>query len=180
MPRNILHIDSSARLQDSVSRTLSARVVAHFSTGNVTRRDLSVGPAFIDEAFTVATFTPPENRTSDQAAALDLSDTLVAELQAADVIVIGMPIYNFFLPAALKAWIDQVARAGVTFAYGEDGPHGMLSGKRAIIAVASGGTSIAGPGDHATPYLRHMLAFLGITDVTFVDADSVEELLAAA
>lgn len=180
MPRNILHIDASARMQDSVSRALSARIVAHFAPERLKRRDLADGPAFIDESFALATFTPPEDRTAEQSAALALSDALVGEVQAADTIVIGTPIYNFFAPAALKAWIDQVARAGVTFAYGDNGPEGKLTGKRAIIAVASGGTKIGGPGDHATPYLRHMLGFLGITDVTFVDTDSIDDLLAAA
>ncbi len=86
-------------------------------------------------------------------------------MQAADTLVIGLPIYNFGVPAALKAWVDQVARAGVTFRYTETGPKGLLTGKRAIIAVASGGTEAGSDVDFATGYIRHVLGFIGITDV---------------
>jgi hypothetical protein len=95
----------------------------------------------------------------------------VAELKAADTLVIGLPIYNFGVPAALKAWVDQVARAGVTFKYSEYGPKGLLEGKRAIVAVASGGTEAGSDIDFATGYIRHVLGFIGITDVEFVTAD---------
>ena len=104
---------------------------------------------------------------------LALSNALVAELQAADVIVIGAPVYNFGVPAAFKAWIDQVARAGLTFKYTEYGPKGLLEGKRAIVAVASGGTEVGSDIDFATGYIRHVLGFIGIEDVVFVAADKL-------
>ena len=100
----------------------------------------------------------------------------MAELQAADTIVIGTPIYNFTSPASLKAWMDLVARPRVTFHYTENGPEGLLSGKKAIIAVASGGVPIGSDMDFLTPHLRHFLGFIGITDVEFVTAkDLVQE-----
>jgi FMN-dependent NADH-azoreductase len=116
---------------------------------------------------------PAEARDAGARATLDLSDRLIAELKAADTIVIGMPIYNFGMPASLKAWIDLVARSGVTFRYGEDGPVGLLEGKRAVVAVASGGTRVGSDIDFATGHLRHVLGFMGITDVELVAADAL-------
>jgi FMN-dependent NADH-azoreductase len=130
MTTTVLHIDASARFADSVSRVASAARVAELGADTVIRRDLAKGLPYLDEVFTTATFTPPENRTDAQNEALAISDTLVAELQAADTIVIGAAMYNFSIPAVLKAWIDQIARAGVTFAYTETGPKGLLEGKK--------------------------------------------------
>lgn len=122
--------------------------------------------------------------TPAQRAALSVSDTLIKELQSADTIVIGVPIYNFSIPASLKAWIDQVARAGVTFKYTETGPEGLLTGKRAVLVVSSGGVAVGSDYDFATGYMRHVLGFIGITDVDIVAADGnnarAEEVLAAA
>lgn len=172
MTRNILRIDSSARLAGSVSRDLSTQVIARMGDIEVTRRDLGIAPVpQIDEDWVTANFTPAADRTGAQKATLALSDELVAELQDADTVVIGLPIYNFGVPASLKAWIDQVARAGVTFRYTEEGPQGLLEGKRAIVVVASGGTEAGSQIDFATGYIRHILAFIGITDVDFVTAD---------
>jgi FMN-dependent NADH-azoreductase len=172
MPRSLLRIDASARRDGSVSRDLADSIIARFGDeATVTTRDLAAGLPLIDEAWIGANFTPAENRTDAQRATLALSDQLVAELQAADTLVIGLPIYNFGIPAALKAWIDLVARAGVTFRYTEAGPQGLLTGKRAIVAVASGGTQAGSDVDFATGYIRHVLGFIGITDVTFVTAD---------
>ena len=136
----------------------------------------------IDETWVTANFTAPEDRSVAQTEALTLSDTLVAELQAADSLVIGLPVYNFSVPAALKAWIDLIARAGVTFHYTANGPEGLLTGKRAIIALASGGTEFGSDIDFASGYLRHMLGFVGITDITFIRADRAgnEGILEAA
>jgi FMN-dependent NADH-azoreductase len=119
------------------------------------------------------TFTPADARSDAQNEALSFSDTLVAEVIAADTIVIGTPIYNFGAPAVLKAWIDQIARAGVTFQYTENGPEGLLEGKKVIIAVASGGTQIGSDYDFASPYLKFALGFLGITDVTVLSKDDI-------
>lgn len=167
---HILRIDASARRKGSVSRDLTTQIIDRFDA-SVTTRDLATGMPLIDETWIGANFTPADDRTAEQTQTLALSDTLVAEMQAADTLVIGLPIYNFGVPAALKAWIDQVARAGVTFRYTADGPKGLLEGKRAIIAIASGGTEAGSEIDFATGYIRHVLGFIGITDVTFVTAD---------
>lgn len=180
MTHTVLHIDASARFASSASRTASAQIVTGLNADTVVRRDLAQGLPFLDEAFTIATFTPTDDRTDAQNAALAISDTLVAELQAADTIVIGAPIYNFSIPAVLKAWIDQIARVGVTFAYTETGPKGLLKGKKVIITLASGGTPIGSEIDFASPYLRFALGFVGITDVTIQDKDgNTIEALAA-
>lgn len=172
MTQTILHIDSSARTQGSVTRDLSQDIVSRFG-GEVIRRDLKEPLPQITEAWVGANFTKPEDRDSVQQDTLGLSDTLVAELQSADVVVIGAPIYNFSIPAALKAWIDLVCRAGVTFQYTEYGPKGLLTGKKAIIAVASGGTATGSEIDFATGYLRHVLGFIGISDVEIIAADQM-------
>lgn len=171
MPHSILRLDASARRDGSVTRDLTGRVLARFPQADVTTRDLADGLPLIDASWVAANFTPEADRNAAQRAALALSDTLIAEVRAADTLVIGLPIYNFGVPATLKAWIDLIARAGVTFRYTEAGPEGLLTGKRAIVAVASGGTETGSPLDFATGYLRHILGFVGITDVSFVSAD---------
>jgi FMN-dependent NADH-azoreductase len=103
-----------------------------------------------------------------------LSDTLIAELRAADVVVIGAPMYNFSIPTSLRAWLDHVLRAGETFRYSEAGPEGLLKGKRVIVIEARGGFYSEGPAqaiDFQEPYLRHLLGFVGLTDVAFVRAE---------
>ena len=167
----ILRIDTSARSSGSVSRDLTDRVIARFPDATVTTRDLAPGLPLIDETWVGANFTPAADRTPDQRAVLALSDELIAEVEAADTLVIGLPIYNFGVPTTLKAWVDQVARAGVTFRYTENGPEGLLQGKRAIVIVASGGTRAGSEIDFATGYIRHVLGFVGITEVEFVTAD---------
>jgi FMN-dependent NADH-azoreductase len=175
MTNNILRVDASARTEGSVSRDLTDRIISRFEAAgpvHVVRRDLAETPLpHVDAAWIGANFTPATERTAEQSHKLDLSDTLIAEIKAADVLLIGLPIYNFGVPASLKAWIDLVARVGVTFAYSETGPKGLLEGKRAIISVASGGTEVGSDYDFATGYLRHVLGFIGITDVIFVNAD---------
>lgn len=187
--RHILRIDASMRRDASVTRqladALTGRLIANQPTTTLTRRDLADNPPpFIDESWIGANFTPADARTDDQRAALARSDALIAEIQAADTLVIATPIYNFGVPAALKAWIDLIARAGVTFKYTETGPVGLLENKRAIIVIASGGTQSGSAIDFATPYLRHVLGFIGITDVEIVAADQLgqgaDEKLAAA
>ena len=174
MTLNILRVDASARKSGSVSRDLTDKIVARYEGAgpvDVVTRDLTDALPFLDEGWIGANFTDDADRTAEQKEALGLSDTLVSELEAADVVLIGLPIYNFGVPAALKAWIDLVARRGVTFTYGENGPVGLLEGKRAIISVASGGTEVGSEIDFATGYIRHVLKFIGITDVIFVSAD---------
>lgn len=172
MKQNLLQIDTSARLSGSSTRALTHTIVEKLG-GIVTQRDLSQALPQIDETWVNANFTPAETRTEAQVQALALSDLLIEEIKSADVLVIGVPIYNFGIPAALKAWIDQIARAGVTFRYTEDGPVGLLEGKRAILAVASGGTPVGSDIDFATGYMRHVLGFIGITDVQIVSADQM-------
>ncbi|MGA9254773.1 MAG: NAD(P)H-dependent oxidoreductase [Roseobacter sp.] len=172
MSHTVLHIDASARLAGSTSRDLSARIANKMGT-NIIRRDLTDGIPQIDETWVNANFTPADSRSEAQSAALELSDTLIEEIKAADLLVIGVPIYNFGVPASLKAWVDQIARAGVTFKYTENGPVGLLEGKRAIIAIASGGTPVGSDIDFASGYMRHIMGFIGITDVQIVSADQM-------
>jgi len=171
MSTNVLRIDASARREGSVSRDLVDQIIDRVGATDVTTRDLADGVPLITEDWVSANFTPAEQRSAEQREVLAVSDTLIAEVQAADALVIGLPIYNFGVPAAFKAWIDQVARAGVTFRYTENGPVGLLEGKRAIVAVASGGTEAGSEIDFATGFVRHVLGFIGITDVEFVAAD---------
>jgi len=172
----VLRVDSSARSEGSISRWVADELIERLRESEgaveVRVRDLAVAaPSFVDAAWVDANFTPTEQRTQEQKAALAESDALVGELKAADVLVIGVPIYNFGIPAKLKAWIDMVARARLTFRYTENGPVGLLKGKRAYLAVASGGTAVGSELDFATGYLRHVLGFLGIDDVQIVAAD---------
>lgn len=177
-PLNVLEVQASARGEGSISRDLTADLIAALEARhgdlNVTRRDLAKGLPFIDEAWVAANFTPDEDRTSTHRQILSRSDDLVAELQAADVIVIGAPMYNFSVPAVLKAWIDMIARARLTFEYTENGPRGLLEGKKAYVVVPSGGVPVGSPADFATPYLRHALKFVGITDVEFIGAQGAD------
>ena len=170
----ILEVSASGRRADSVSRKLSNDIIealeAREGAVEVVRRDLSQGIPLVDERWIQANFTPEEERTRDQRAALSESDALVEELQAADVIVIGSPIYNFGVPAALKAWVDMIARARKTFRYTSNGPEGLLKGKKAYVVIASGGVPVDSPVDFATPYLRQALKFVGITDVDVIAA----------
>ncbi|MEO0820857.1 MAG: NAD(P)H-dependent oxidoreductase [Pseudomonadota bacterium] len=170
--RSILRIDASMRQSGSVTRGLTDRVIARLEAAeggaSVAVRDLAEPLPFVTERWIGANFADPEARTGEQRDALALSDSLIAELKAADTLVIGLPIYNFGVPAAFKAWFDLVARARVTFRYTETGPVGLLEGKRAIVIVASGGTEVDGPIDFATAWLRHALGFIGIRDVEIV------------
>jgi len=174
MSTHILRIDASARRKGSITRDLNERIIDRYSAAGpteVTTRDLANPLPLLSEDWIGANFTDPAERTEEQKQTLSLSDQLVAELKAADVILIGLPIYNFGVPGSLKAWIDLVARARETFRYSETGPVGLLEGKRAIVTVASGGTEFGSPIDFATGYLKHVLGFIGITDVVFVQAD---------
>lgn len=174
---NVIEISASGRKDGSVTRQLSADLIGALESRHgsidLTRRDLSTGVPFVDGAWIEANFTPVESRTTVHRDTLSYSDQLVAELQAADAVVIGAPVYNFSIPAALKAWIDMIARVGLTFRYTENGPEGLLQSKKAYLVVATGGVQIGSPVDFATPYLRHALAFIGITDVEVIAADKL-------
>ena len=170
----ILRIDSSTNTETSVTRGLTDRIIATLHDDNVTVRDLAIEALpQITHTWAVARTVSEDDRTDDQKAALQLSDTLIAEIMAADTLIIGAPVYNFSVPASLKAWIDLIARVGVTFRYAENGPVGLVEGKRVIVALASGGTPMGSDIDFASGYLRHVLGFMCMTDVTFVSADAL-------
>ena len=174
---HILHIDSSMFGTDGTSSTLAAEFVdslrASDSAITVTRRDLgSEPPPHLDADTFNAFLTAPEKRNAHQQKLAQLADDLVAELRAADTLVLGVPMYNFQVPSALKAWFDHVARAGVTFRYTAEGPEGLLTGKRAYVFAARGGMYPADQ-DMQTPYIRQFLGFLGITDVTISHAEGL-------
>ena len=176
---NVLVVNSSPAGEASVSRALTARVVAGLKaqSPNLTILERDVAQNHIphlDGDALAGFFGEPSNPA--QVAAKARSEELVAELQNADVLVIGAPMHNFGLPSTLKAWFDHVLRAGLTFRYTESGPEGLLKGKRAIVVLARGGVFSQGPFqpfDSQEPHLRNLLGFIGITDVTFVRAEGL-------
>ena len=172
MTKTVLRIDSLARIQGSVTRSLTDQVLKQLAPEKTITRDIGrFAVPQINEAWVTARIKPEQERDPEEAELLEIPDMLVAELQEADTIVIGLPIYNFSAPAALKAWIDQIARVGITFRYTDDGPIGLLKGKRAIIVMASGGVPQDSRADLATPYPRYVLNFVGITNIEVVAAD---------
>lgn len=188
---NILHITSSVRSNGSLSTQLSGEFLAKWKAAHpadsVVERNLATQPVpHLTEEMMGAYFTPADQRNAQAAATIKTSDALVDELLAADVLVIGTPMYNFSITSTLKAWIDHVLRAGRTFKYGANGPEGLVTGKKAYVFIASGGAYSEGPAaayDFVSTYLRTVLGFIGITDVTFIRAEGVamgEEAVAAA
>ena len=182
MTYNILHIDSSPLGDNSVSRKFTAKAVeglkAKHPDAKVTVRDFGKDPLpHLSGTVIGAFFTPADNHTAMQAEAIKLSDQAVAELVAADAIVIGVPMWNFGIPSALKAWIDHIVRAGKTFRYGANGPEGLLApGKKVIVVLSSGGIYSSGPMasiEHQASYMKSALAFLGLKDVTLIRAEGV-------
>jgi FMN-dependent NADH-azoreductase len=176
---NILVINSSAAGRDSVSRVLVADAVSKLleasPASKITHRDLGENPPphLIAQTLNGVRGTAA---TETEFAARRLSDELVGELKAADTIVIGAPMYNFSVSTALRAWFDHVLRAGVTFSYADGTPKGLLGGKRVIVIESRGGLYSEGPAqavDFQEPYLKHLLGFMGITDVTFVRAEKI-------
>jgi FMN-dependent NADH-azoreductase len=177
--KNLLVINSSAAGADSVSRVLVAdavsKLMATAPDAQVTHRDLDASPV---PNLTSATLAGVRGvpKTAAEFAARKLSDELIAELRAADTIVIGAPMYNFSTSTLLRAWFDYVLRAGETFSYSSAGPKGLLEGKRVIVVEARGGLYSEGPAaaiDFQEPYLRHLLGFVGLTDVSFVHAEKL-------
>lgn len=176
MHQTILRLDASMRRDGSQSRLLADKLVAKLAAetrSTIVSRDLADGVSLVDEAFIDANSTDPQQRTDAQRAALKVSDQLVDELKSADVLVAAVPIYNFGVPAAFKAWIDMVARARETFRYTAQGPEGLLEGKKAYLIITSGGTRLGSEIDFVTPWLRHVMGFLGIHDVEFIDASGL-------
>jgi FMN-dependent NADH-azoreductase len=172
----VLVIESSARQQGSVSRQLTEQFIQQWHAAHpgdqVLVRDLALEPVpHLDSHLLGGWMTPVAQQTAAEQAALLRSNTLTDELLAADVLVLAAPMYNFAIPSTLKAWLDHVLRAGVTFKYTDTGPQGLLSGKRAFVLTARGGI-YAGTGlDHQEPYLRQALAFIGIREVSFIHAE---------
>ena len=174
---NLLQINTSARAAGQANRLaddfIHAWREAH-PADQITLRDLTSQPVpHLDERTLNAFFTSPEQRDADMQVAVRLSDELITEIQAADVIVIGVPMYNFGIPSTLKAYFDHIARAGITFRYTANGPEGLLKGKRAIILAARGGIYSGTPKDTQTAYLRDFLGFVGITEVEFIYAEGL-------
>lgn len=174
----LLHIAVSPRGGESISRQLAEAAVQHWKERDphpcVVERDLAKTPlTFVDLNWIQGAFSRPEHRTGDQKKALALSDELISELLEADVIIVSTPMYNFAVPAALKAWIDLVVRAGRTFRYtGAGTAEGLVKGTKALVIISSAGTYIEGTEsavlDHEIPYLRFIFAVMGIHDVRFV------------
>ena len=175
---NILQINSSARSTGSESTRMADSIGAKLQAGNpgatVVRRDLAATPhPVLDEPTLQALFTPADQRSAEQAARVALDDALIAQVQAADAIVIGSPMYNFGVTVQLKSWFDAIARAGVTFKYGPTGPVGLLTGKKVYVAVARGGLHKDGPNDVQLAHLKTFLGFVGLTDVQFFFAEGM-------
>ncbi|MGI4832445.1 MAG: FMN-dependent NADH-azoreductase [Janthinobacterium lividum] len=172
----ILEILSSPRGAASYSNQLANGLVEKLVAANpgstVKLHDLTNKPfPHLEEAHLQSFFTPAEGRSPEQQAAVRHSDEAIAELMAADTIVIGAPLYNFGIASTLKAWIDHIARAGITFQYTAAGPEGLVKGKKVYIALSSGGVYSEGPMtsyDFVAPYLKTFLGFIGMTDVTVV------------
>lgn len=177
---SVLVLNSSASGPDSVSRQLVQTTVDQLRTRNpslrVVERDLDADPVPHLNVETTAALRAGQTATAAQVKARAFSDALIAELKAADTVVIGAPMYNFGIPSTLKTWFDYVLRAGLTFKYSEAGPEGLVTGKRAIVVLSRGGLYSSGPAqpmDSQEPHLRTLLGFMGITDVTFVRAEKL-------
>jgi FMN-dependent NADH-azoreductase len=174
----VLVIESSARQQGSISRELTQQFIANWQAAHpadqIQVRDLAAEPVpHLDATLLGGWMTPSEQQSEAEKAALARSNQLTDELLAADVLVLAAPMYNFAIPSTLKAWLDHVLRAGVTFKYTETGPQGLLIGKRAFVLTARGGIYAGSGLDHQEPYLRQALAFIGIHDVQFIHAEGL-------
>ena len=175
---NVLIIESSARQQGSFSRQLTRQFISQWQAArpadHVTVRDLALNPVpHLDANLLGGWMKPEAQRSADEQASLKRSDELTDEVLGADVLVLAAPMYNFAIPSTLKAWLDHVLRAGVTFKYTETGPQGLLTGKKAYVLTARGGLYAGSTSDHQEPYLRQVLAFIGIHDVTFIHAEGL-------
>lgn len=174
----VLQINASARRDGANSTKVANSVVAGLQTkhahAQLTLRDLAVNPVTVlNEAALGALFTPAEQRSAEQSAVVAEYDALIAEVQAHDVIVLGVPMYNFGVTVQLKSWIDAIARAGVTFRYTATGPEGLLKDKTVYVALARGGLYRDTANDSQVPYLKSVLGFLGLTDVRFIYAEGL-------
>ncbi|MFT5421949.1 MAG: FMN-dependent NADH-azoreductase [Candidatus Endobugula sp.] len=173
MSKTILQLDSSARFTGSLSREVTqytAEQLVQSGTDTILHRDLAkTDLPLITEAHIGAYYTPKDERSDTQKQLLAISDELIAELRSADQFIIGAPMYNFSVTAALKAWIDLICRVGETFVYGNNGPEGLLAIERAFIIVSAGGTAIGSDADFSSPYLTQICHFIGIKNVHIID-----------
>lgn len=174
----ILQINSAARSQGAQSTLLADELTAKLQQSNpgakvVVRDLLADALPHLDESVLGAFFTPADQRSAEQNAIVAKSDALIAELRASDIVVIGAPLYNFGVSSQLKSYFDWIARAGVTFRYTENGPVGLIEGKKVYVVSARGGKYAGTPNDSQTPFLRSFLGFLGMTDVTFIFAEGL-------
>jgi FMN-dependent NADH-azoreductase len=174
----VLIIESSARQQDSVSRQLTQTFIQQWQAAHpgdsITVRDLVRNPVpHLDANLLGGWMKPAEQRSAAEQDSLQRSNELTEELLAADVLVMAAPMYNFAIPSTLKAWLDHVLRAGVTFKYTDTGPQGLLTGKRAYVLTARGGIYAGSTADHQEPYLRQVMGFIGIHDVEFIHAEGL-------
>lgn len=174
---NILQINSSARSNGAFSTQLAnelAEKLQQQHNATLVLRDLATNPhPVLDEATLGALMTPSEARTTEQAATVAKNDALIAEVQAADTLILAAPMYNFGITAQLKNWIDAIARAGVTFQYSANGPEGLLTGKKVYVILTRGGVHRGTSGDTIAAYMSTVLGFLGMSDVEFIYAEGL-------
>ena len=175
--KQILRLDASASINTSNSKKLGDelidRLLALHPGAIVRQRDLNQEIGFIDENWVAANFTPVDQRSEAQHQRLAFSDKLIDEIKQADAIVLTTPMYNFGIPATLKAWIDLISRAGVTFRYTAEGPVGLIKGKRVDIVITTGGVPLQSPVDFVTDYLKQVFRFIGIEDINIIGADAM-------
>lgn len=176
--KNVLTISSGLFEGSSVSSQLMEELLQAMRADNqqfqLQQRNFNEDPVpHLDAAWLQALMTSAADRNEEQQAKVDYSDTLITELQAADTIIIGLPMYNFSVPSMLKAWIDHIARAGVTFKYTDNGSVGLLTAKKVILVAAMGGVHEAGGSDFLRPYMKQVLSFVGLEDVDLISADGL-------
>ena len=174
---NILRIDASASVSSSNSKKLGdeliARLQSRYAATTVQQRDLNRDVNFVDESWVGANFTPADQRSEEQKQRLAFSDHLIDEIMQADHIVLTTPMYNFGIPATLKAWIDLICRAGVTFHYTSDGPVGLVRDKQVDVIITTGGVPLGSAVDFVSDYLKQVFRFIGIEGINIIAADQM-------
>ena len=171
----ILKINSSIQTEKSVGRKLVDQLVSRFTDteNNIIERDLAKGLPLLTQDMVNAFYTPEDKHTDDQKEQVVTSNLLIKEIEDSEIIVMGIPIYNFSVPASVKAYFDLIARVGITFKYTDKGPVGLFENKKVYVVITSGGTGFMSDADFASAYIKHFLAFIGITDVNFISADQL-------
>lgn len=174
---NILHINNSIKGSAGASSQLSSDLVKAIATNTnarVTLRDLTAEPVPHLSLDTFEGFSlSQEQRSEEQQRMVALSDKLITELEEAELIVLALPMYNFGIPSHFKAWIDHIARAGVTFNYTASGPVGVMTGKQLVVVATRGGVYSQTPNDHQSPYIQQIFGFIGIDDIQFIYAEGL-------